>query len=476
MSRRSRISPYVFPLLAASGVLLPSGVSAQGRAKPQPAEADRSTAAKSELNLAVGDNRTISAAGVANYSEGTPGIVDIKLTSDKSQFVVVGQKPGSTSLLLIKNTGQEVNWTINVFSRSPEIVESEVSQLLEGFAGVRLRRVGSRFFIEGGVNTEGDLARIRQIASLYPGQVEALVAMGSGGSDRQTNIRVDFFFVQYNKSRGYAVGIGWPGRVGGEFVTSNFGYDFVAKAVTAQTNIVNQPLPGLDIASRYGWAKVMKQATVITTNGTEAVFQNGGEQNFPVSAGLTGAIQKIPFGTQVTVLPRFDPEKRDLEVKVEADVSDLVPPIRATNLPGRQTSHLSTLVRMKLGQSLVLSGIHSKSESKNVEGLPVLSDIPVLGVLFGSQSKEETEVEGAVFIVPSVVDATNRPVTDMVHTAMDEYEEFTGKMRGVDVYVREPWKAGSAKTAPAPAASTVPAVPPSKTAPSTAGSTPAKER
>jgi len=100
---------------------------------------------------------------------------------------------------------------------------------------------------------------------------------------------------------------------------------------------------------------------------------------------------------------------------------------------------------MKLGQSLVLSGIHTKNESKNVDGLPLLSEIPVLGVLFGSTSKEETEVEGAVFIVPSVVDATNRPVTDMVQSAMHEYEEFSGKLRGVQVFVREPWKTAPAK-------------------------------
>lgn len=426
--------------------------SAQRRAKDppreqreQPAEPENPPAQATrrvdtmEMTLAVGENKTIPAGDVRNFSEGTPGIIDVKLTSDQSQFVIVGQKAGSTSLLLIKKNGQEVNWVINVFSRSPQLVEKEVGELLEGHTGVRLRRVGARFFIEGGVTTEADLSRIRQIAALYPGQVESLVALGgTGGPNRTTNIRVDFFFVQYNKNSSYGVGITWPQQIGAATIQSNFGYDFVAKTATAQANIVNQPLPGLDIASRYGWAKVLKQATVITTNGVEASFDNGGEQNFPIATGLTGTIQKIPFGTNVTVLPRFDPTSGDLEVKVDADVSDLVPPVSNTPLPGRQTAKLSTLVHLKLGQSLVLSGIHTKNESHAVTGIPILSEIPVLGLLFGSHSNDKSEIEGAVFIVPSVVESPGRPAFDMIKEAMRQYDDYSGKIEGLDTYPKRP--------------------------------------
>jgi pilus assembly protein CpaC len=321
-----------------------------------------------------------------------------------------------------------------------------VGELLEGYTGVRLRRVGARFFIEGGVSTEADLNRIRQIAALYPGQVESLVALGSGGTNRQTNIRIDFFFVQYDKTSSYGVGINWPGEIGGAAIQSNFGYDFVAKTTTAQANIVNQPLPGLDIASTRGWAKVVKQATVITTNGVEANFDNGGEQNFPVATGLTGTIQKISFGTNVTVLPRFDPGSGDLEVKVDADVSDLVPPVSATPLPGRQTAKLSTLVHLKLGQSLVLSGIHTRDQRHEVSGIPGLSEIPVLGLLFAKHSDTRGEIEGAVFIVPSVVESPSRPAFDMIKDAMAQYDSYGGDIKGLDTYPKRP----SLDSGPAP--------------------------
>lgn len=377
-----------------------------------------------ELNLAVGENKTIPAGDVKNYSEGTPGVVDIKLTTDASAFVVVGLKAGSTSLLLIKKNGQEVTWTINVFARSPAIVENELKQLLEGYTGVKVRRVGSRLFIEGSVASENDVKRIQQIASVYGGQVESLV--GVGATKDRTNIRIDFFFVQYTKESGYQLGISYPGRVGGEVIQSNISWDMISGQTSAVTNVVNQPLPGLDIASRYGWAKVLKQATVITTNGADAMLDAGGEQNFPIAAGLTGTLAKITFGTVLNVQPFFDPVSREVEIKVHADVADLLPPGRGTTIPSRNVTKVQTVVHMRLGQSLVLSGFHFENERKSVEGLPLLKDIPILGVLFGSHRFEAQETEGAVFIVPSVVEPSNKPAIDLVNETLRVYEDWSG--------------------------------------------------
>lgn len=404
--------------------------------------------ATNELNLVVGENKTINAVGVKNYSEGIKGVADIKLTTDNAKFVIAGRKPGTTTLLLINKDGTTVNWVINVFARSPEVVRKEIQQLLGESPGIRVRRVGSRFFIEGGVATEGDARRIEKIAALYPGQVESLVVVGQGGAaDSKVNIRIDFFFIQYDKSSGYAVGVDWPARIGGPAVVQNeFTYDFLAgTTTTAEASVVNQPLPALDIASNRGWAKVMKQSTVITVNGTKATFESGGEQNFSVASGLTSQIQQISFGTKVTVLPRLDEETGELEVKVEADVSDLTPPVDATPLPGRNISKLDTLVRLKLGQSLVLSGIRTQNRRHSVRGLPLLSEIPVLGLLFGSHRDTADDVEGAVFIVPTAVESVPKPAIEIVNNALSQFEEYAGDIDVVNAYNKRPaqWRKSS---------------------------------
>jgi pilus assembly protein CpaC len=405
----------------------------------QDGKGDDSLAAN-EINLVVGENKTISAVGVENYSEGIKGIADIKLTTDNKKFVIAGRKPGTTTLLLINKDQSTVNWVINVFARSPEAVKRELTQLLGEMPGIRVRRLGARFFIEGGVGTDGDANRIEKIAALYPGQVESLVVVGQGGAaDRKVNIRVDFFFIQYDKTSGYNVGIDWPGRIGGQFVQSEFTYDFLAgTTTTAEASVVNQPLPALDIASNKGWAKVLKQSTVITVNGTKATFESGGEQNFPITSGLTASIQSIEFGTKVAVLPRLDEATGELEVQVEADVADLIPPIEATNIPGRNTSKLNTLVRLKLGQSLVLSGIRTQNRRHSVRGLPLLSDIPVLGILFGSHRDQAQDVEGAVFIIPTAVESVPKPAIEIVNNALAQFEEYSGDIDAINAYNKRP--------------------------------------
>lgn len=382
-----------------------------------------------ELSLAVGENRTISAVDVKSYSEGTPGIADLRVTPSGTQFVIVGQRPGSTTLLTIRKDGTEVTWNINVFARPVQAVSSELQELLGDQTGIRVKKVGSRFFIEGGVSSEADLGRIEHIAKLYDGQVESLVTLGGAAADRKINIRVDFYFVQYDRSRAYQLGVSWPASVGAQAVASNFAYDFLRGATTAaEASITNQPLPGLDLAARNGWAKVLKHATVITSNGAEASFANGGVQNFPISTGLATSIQQIRFGTTVKVLPRFDPSSREIAVTIDADVADLTPPIAETRLPGQNLSTLNTNVALKLGQSVVLSGIRTQLQRRTRSGIPGLSEIPILGLLFGTEADNLQDVEGALFIVPSVIDTTSARASELIQRAVVEFGNYKGNL------------------------------------------------
>lgn len=426
---------------AAAAFLATSGAHAQRRhgapavsAVPAAATPDVKKATTIEVDLVVGDNKTLPAADVASYSVGTTGIVDVKVTPDQNQFVLIGLRPGATTVLMLKKNGTEVTYAINVYARNKEIVEKELEQLLIGYTGLRIRAVGPRFFIEGGVSTEADAKRINLIASLYPGQVESLVVVGSVGTEHTINVRIDFYFVQYDKASSYGVGLAWPGRVGGGALNAT--YDLVGKSGTATLSAA-QALPALDLAQTRGWAKVLKHSVVVTTSGSEATFENGGEQNFAVATGITSSIQAIKFGTNVTVLPRYDMTSKELEVKVNANVSDLTAP-GASALPGRSTSAINTFVHLKLGQSLVLSGIRTSRQTHGTTGLPGLSQIPVLGLLFGSHTNNEDEVEGAVFIIPSVVDTAPRRSHDIVEAAMKQYEDFSGNVEPLNSFKAVP--------------------------------------
>jgi pilus assembly protein CpaC len=409
------------------------------RAGAQPASSSAAQASQ-DLSLAVGETVTLSARGVRNYSVAATGILEVKLTSDARQFVFVGRTPGTTTVLLIHDDQTQKTLNVTVFPRPPQLVEKELAELLSGLS-VQTRRVGAQIVLDGLVPSEADLRRVQQIAALFPEQVTSLVQVSepgalSGAAKARSLIRIDFYFVQYDKNSGYGVGIGWPDSIAG---SAAFSYDFIASATRVATaGVTGQPLPRLDIAARQGWAKVLKQATVITNNDAEATFSNGGEQNFPISAGLTAGVERIQFGTEVTVLPHFDSDKGELSLRVVADVSDLSAGISGSALPGRLTSKLTTFVSLKLGQSLVLSGIRSQSTSHTTSGLPGLSQIPILGLLFGSHSQSNLETEGAIFVVPSVVHSVPNAAAELVDLALSKFEAYDGDLATVNAFDKRP--------------------------------------
>ena len=402
-------------------------------------------AAHEEIALAIGETKTISATNVKEYSEGVKGVVDVVPTPDGKTFVITGKKPGTTTLLLIKTDGTQITYDISVATRNPDVVEREVNELIAPFKpAVRTRRVGSRIFIEGTVPSEADFKRIQAIVAVYTGQVDSLVSVGV--AERKLLVRLDFFFVQYQKTSGYNVGIGWPnsilgaGASGGQQVAqNNFTYDFISRTTTSATaSIVNQPLPRLDIAQRHGWAKVLKQSAVITANGSEATFQNGGEQNFLLTGIGTAQLASVKFGTNVTVLPRYDSNSKDVDIKLVADNADLTAAAATGGPPGRNTTKLETQVTLKLGQALILSGIKTSAVQHDVSGLPGLSEIPVIGLLFATHGQEKQDVEGAIFIVPSVVDTVPKSAIEMINNALGTYKDFQGDIEYIDTYPKTP--------------------------------------
>lgn len=345
-----------------------------------------------EFQLEKGAQRVISSENVQSYSEGTKGIVDIRLTRDNSQFVIVGVKPGTTTLLFLMMDGTERHIGI-------EVTDPGVRRTGTGLAPVEAR----------------------------------------------DNIRLDFYFVQVSKSYGHQLGMNWPSTIQAPSIEANF--DFLNSSFGSASAVVSdQPLPNLDIAQASGWAKVMRQAAVVTANGEKAVFSGGGEVNVMVQSAVGTGVQKISFGSLIDVEPRYDSESGRIELRLHADISELESD-RGTGVPGRSTTGLDTLVNLDMGQSLILAGLSSKSKRRSKRGLPGVSQIPIIGFLFGTQNQAEEEVENIVIIVPTVVDAVTMQDRKRLAGALATYTAYKGRIRDVDFLpeAKTPQKPSKAK-------------------------------
>jgi pilus assembly protein CpaC len=342
-------------------------------ASPRLSTATANPAEPQSIELQLGEQRVISSENVRSYSEGTRGIVDVRLTKDASQFIIVALTPGTTTLLFLMLDGSERHYRISVIDPN-----------------TRSRSGGN-----------------------------------SGAVELKDNIRLDFYFVQVSKNYRHQIGIGWPGTVAPTF---NATYNVQAGSLESATAVItNQALPRLDMGQSSGWAKIMRQAAVVTANGEKATLSGGGELNFAVQTALTSTLYKIPYGAVIDVLPQYDARSGRIELHLHADISELDAE-NGTGMPGRVTSNLDTQVNLELGQSLILAGLTAKSERRSKSGIPILSQIPILGVFFGSHAQVEADSENIVLIVPSVVDAVSMQDRERVAAALKSYTEFSGDM------------------------------------------------
>ena len=369
---------YAVPIVLTLVLVQLQSFAAQSQNSP-PTRLNGSSSNSSEvqaIELQLGEQRVIPSDSVRSYSEGTKGIVDVRLTKDTSQFIIVALAPGTTTLLFLMLDGSERHYRITVTDPNGH--------------------------------------------NRHPADASVVEA--------KDNIRLDFYFVQVSRSYRHQIGIGWPGSIA---PTMSASYDIRTGALDSATAVItNQALPRLDMAQASGWAKVMRQAAVVTANGEKATFSGGGELNFPIQSALTSSLQKIPFGSIIEVEPHYDAKSGRIELHLHADISE-IDADNGTGVPGRITSNLDTEVNLELGQSLILAGLTAKSERRSKAGLPVLSQIPILGVFFGSHSRAESESENIVLIVPSVVDAISMQDRERVAAALRAYTEFSGDMNGV---------------------------------------------
>lgn len=321
------------------------------------------------VQLEVGEQRLISAASVRSFSEGVRGVVDVRLTEDGRDFVVVALRPGKTTLLLLKRQGQD---------------------------------------------------QLFRFAVTDPAQAAATPEEGVVRA--RDNIRLDFYFVQVQRSYTHQLGVSWPSQLGGGGV----GGAFDLSGLQSLSGIIDQPLPRLDVAQGSGWAKVMRHATVVTANGAEAKFGGGGEVNVQVQTSVATGIHSIEYGSTIGVLPHYDKTTGRLDLDLQAQVADLRPS-GGSGVVGRTTSELKTTVNLALGQSVVLAGLSAESEGRDGSGLPGLSRIPLVGVLFGSHAKRVETTQELIFIVPSVQDAIAGRDEQRLQRAFNSYRRFSGE-------------------------------------------------
>ncbi|EGZ44344.1 type IV pilus secretin PilQ [Neisseria wadsworthii 9715] len=152
-------------------------------------------------------------------------------------------------------------------------------------------------------------------------------------------------------------------------------------------------------------AKTISNPRVLTQDRKEAVIESGTEIPYTseTSSGATDvSFKKAVLGLRVT--PHITPDGQIImDVKINKD--SVNQSCGGSNgEPCIDTNNLETRAMVEDGGTLVLGGIYEEINSNGIRKVPLLGDIPVVGNLFKSRTRNEERSELLIFITPRIID------------------------------------------------------------------------
>jgi len=156
--------------------------------------------------------------------------------------------------------------------------------------------------------------------------------------------------------------------------------------------------------------RILQQPRIFTTDNAEAKFFDGQDVPFlsgttAVAGQATSEFEQIAVGIGVNVRPRITKEKNvAMEIEILLSNVNSNSPLGVGDNPVIDRRQTNTTVTVKNGQTIVISGIRQESEGRKERKVPILGDIPILDLLFSSESEDTVVSELVVFVTPIVVD------------------------------------------------------------------------
>ncbi|WP_312320597.1 type II and III secretion system protein family protein [Stenotrophomonas sp.] len=405
MRRPARLSPLLAPLAVFLALLLGALLV------PLPASA------RADVILQVREQQPWTLpANLERVAIADPGVADVVMLKGR-QALLVGKTAGTTTLLLWHRTQTEPQ-RLQVEVRSAvqgalsdgddlQLTVQEQQGLLQGSTPSLLAHERSRKAAQATLGREGQLADVSTISSGGVVQVDVKVVEFNKTVLRQ--IGMNFA----NQNNGFSYGVVRPGGVmptisppvgttsttDANPLSSAFGLVFKSFTHNWAANI--------DLLQSNGMARVLAEPSLVALSGQSASFLAGGELPILEPQGLgTTTVTFKPFGIGLTVTPTvLSPDRIALKVAPEASDLNYAAGIayNGVQIPSITTRRADTTVELGDGETFVIGGLVSSSVSSNVDKVPLLGDLPIIGSFFRSLNYKKEEKELVIIVTPRLV-------------------------------------------------------------------------
>lgn len=380
-------------------------------------------------------------AGAAEVIVTQPNVAAAIMRS-RTRAIVQGIAGGDTNIFFLDDQGR----TIAVLDVAVTEAESGMGRTLEAalarvIPGSRIRVeavTGSNsddtthFVLTGTVQTAQDKAVAEQLASdISGGEPRGSLIQIIGAQQVMLQVTVS----EVNREVAKQFGINLSGSISVGNVNLGFNNDVSSLGGLSTGNGLNATGMGfgglnIDAAIRAletrGGLRVLAQPTLTAISGQEANFLAGGE----IPYGTTDALGNRtvifrPYGVELSFTPVV---KANNVIALTVDTSVSEPQTNGA-LTKRQAN---TSVELPAGTTLAIGGLLQETTRQQIDQLPGLGDIPILGALFRSRDFQTQQTELVILVTPYLVapsPANAIPLpTDRSAVASDAEGIFLGKL------------------------------------------------
>jgi pilus assembly protein CpaC len=259
------------------------------------------------------------------------------------------------------------------------------------------------------------LARARGIAGPYLSSEGKLIDRIS--TDTNSQIDIKLYVLEVDETAAKSIGLQLQSAIfnqGGTYTIGGPSFPVVESPVGPGKALTSGPFfrtitlaPTLNLLLQQGHARMLSAPDLVTTPGNEATFLVGGQIPIPFATGL-GQVSIVykDFGVQLKVTPTVLGNGA-VSATIAPDISDLDFQNGVTQngfvIPALRESRLSTNVVAQPGESIVMGGMVRKVESRLINKIPLLGDIPILGKLFRSVNYQLNQSDVIFVMTPEVI-------------------------------------------------------------------------
>lgn len=402
-----------------------------------------SACAAEPVEVSLNESKYMAASGITRLAVGNPAIADVQLLSS-GDFLLVGKKAGTTSLIVWSDGGRRTEYTVYVAGNDRGMASAIQDAI--GYPKVHVQMIEDRVMLRGKVENQYEHDTALKIAGLYTG------GDGSGVIDllemeHPSQIRLEAQIIEINSDYTKNLGIQYWSQTPGSNSNSDSstgnsnsgitvgtaglfygGEDFSSKrkhggwlgSHIANVNVTLQAL------INEGKARILSRPSITTMSGKAANILIGGRIPIPVSDGNGNvSIDWHEYGMKLNIEPVVDSEDK-ITSKVHAEVSTLDyshgVKIDSFSVPGIATREAESEVNVRSGMTMAIGGLINSEDAKIVSKIPLLGDLPIIGRFFRHTSNTRDKREVIILITPTLV-ADDTPVP-MSRRMKESYEEI----------------------------------------------------